>query len=206
MNMTIEQNPSRFDMFVHVKRKLATFFWVTTLDIITTQGRVYPSFFYRSLDMCHYFANPSMDVIFALIYGELSRSGRWLKKCPVEKVSVGRPIVPDGTSGVIKTSGPILQGVYAVQNFSLNTELFPTYTPELKYNITIQILHAPDARNAAQKIELVKVHVFGKMDSTNDVKRRRQKIGKRTKIPPEHPIKPNAFLISSKVVQPITTK
>lgn len=60
--------------------------------------------------------------------------------------------------------------------------MFPTYTPELKYNVTIQISYAPDSRNVTKKIELIKVHVLGKMDSTSDVKRRRQQIGKKTKV------------------------
>lgn len=87
MNLTIEQNPSRFNMFVHVKRKLTNFYWTMELDIITMQGRVYTNFFYRTMDMCHFFANPSMDVIFSMVYGELSKSGHWMKKCPVEKVN-----------------------------------------------------------------------------------------------------------------------
>lgn len=73
------------------------------------------------------------------------------------------------------------QGIYIVRNFTLNSERFPTYTPEMKYNVTIQYLFAPDKRKPNELVEMVKIYVLGKMDSTNDVKRRRQALGRRTK-------------------------
>lgn len=86
MNLTIEQNPSRLNLYVDVKRQLVTYFFVMNLDLITPQGRVYQSFFHRHVDMCHFFLNPGSDVVFSMVYGELSKSGRFMRKCPVEKV------------------------------------------------------------------------------------------------------------------------
>lgn len=56
----------------------------------------------------------------------------------------------------------------------------------MKYNVTIQYLFAPDKRKPSELIEMVKIYVLGKMDSTNDVKRRRQAMGRRTKKPNKH--------------------
>lgn len=78
------------------------------------------------------------------------------------------------------------QGLYIVRNFTLNSERFPTYTPEMKYNVTIQYLFAPNKRKPNELVEMVKIYVLGKMDSTIDVKRRRLALGRRTKKPGEH--------------------
>lgn len=75
----------------------------------------------------------------------------------------------------------VFQGMYIARNFTLNSERFPTYTPEMRYNVTIQYLFAPDKRKPNERIEMVKIYVLGKMDSTNDVKRRRQALGRGTR-------------------------
>lgn len=86
MNLTIEQNPSRFTMFVNIKQKLPSFFFSVNLDLITTRGKVYPSFFYRQTNMCEFFTKPITDIIFSMVYNELSKSGEFINRCPIQKV------------------------------------------------------------------------------------------------------------------------
>lgn len=60
----------------------------------------------------------------------------------------------------------------------------------MRYNVTIQYLFAPDKRKPNERIEMVKIYVLGKFDSTNDVKRRRQALGKRMQKTGKHWIRP----------------
>lgn len=87
VNMTIEQNPSRFSLYVNLYQTLYTCYCSLTLNIITSSGKNYQNFFDKTYDMCSFLNKRDSEFFMLFVHDELSRSGLWMDKCPIQKVS-----------------------------------------------------------------------------------------------------------------------
>lgn len=62
-------------------------------------------------------------------------------------------------------------------------ERFPLFTPEARYNVTITWTTLQNE----DKIPLASITVLGRFEGSNEIKRRRQAIGKKGKRPKTQP-------------------
>lgn len=88
VNLSISEDRSSFDMSLTLNQTLTQLVWIFILNLTTKRGIKHPNFMYHSVDFCKFLVNPTTDFALKLVHSELSKSGQWMKKCPIQKVNL----------------------------------------------------------------------------------------------------------------------
>lgn len=187
---------SHFSIVFKVFKAIHTVYCELSFDLTTVHGKNYQNFFDKTYDYCAFMVKPPSEFLMLLVHGELSKAGLWMRKCPVEKVCTHFDAYSFLFSNII---GALDQWyklrwlicffffnskkTYKANNFTLNLERFPLFTPEARYNVTLMWT----TKLKEEIVHLATITVLGRFESTVEVVRRRKAIGRKPTQPKTQP-------------------
>ncbi|XP_055376214.1 uncharacterized protein LOC129608610, partial [Condylostylus longicornis] len=102
------------------------------------QTQNYTTTISRSLHLCNFFKDHSLDPFLRFIYEGLVTHGNLMKSCPIQK------------------------GVYFVREYKIDEELFPSYVPETNFLATLGI----SKRKKTNSVQILLIKVNVKIDKS----------------------------------------
>lgn len=135
VDMKIESDHSHFPISM---KNLHFLYCSLTFDLTTMHGKNYQNFFDKTYDYCTFLLKLPNEFLMLLVHGELSKSGQWMHKCPIEQVLFFLCVeMYERIKYKSNDNYLLFQKLYKASNFTLNVERFPLFTPEAKYNVTL---------------------------------------------------------------------
>lgn len=83
-------NANSISVFVNVGRTIPSYYTKSLIKIETSDGIYGLELINKTLDTCKFFDDPTYEPIVQVFYRELTRTGTFPKRCPIEKVWISK--------------------------------------------------------------------------------------------------------------------